>query len=179
MSMLVYEDVFKALNQARIQYVIAGGVAVVLHGFPRYTGDLDLMVYLDKNNLGRFFDVLVKVGFLPKVPVKKAEFQDDQMRALWKKEKNMIVFSFQNRRAPFRLIDMFVDEPLKFSDVKLASMRVRYGGIKVPVMAIEHLIQLKAEAGRAKDIEDIIQLRAIRERLNEKKREKTKSSRKA
>lgn len=85
--MLVYEDVFKALNQARIQYVIAGGVAVVLHGFPRYTGDLDLMVYLDKKNLGRFFDTLVKIGFLPKVPVKKEEFQNHDVREQWKKEK--------------------------------------------------------------------------------------------
>lgn len=91
----------------------------------------------------------------------------------------MIVFSFQKRRAPFRLIDMFMDEPLKFSDVKLAAMRVRYGGVNVPVMTIEHLIQLKDAAGRAKDIEDIVQLKAIQERLYEEKCEKARPSRKA
>ena len=32
-----YEKVFKALNKARVKYVIAGGVAVVLHGFMRLT----------------------------------------------------------------------------------------------------------------------------------------------
>jgi hypothetical protein len=42
-----YEKVFKALNKARVKYVIAGGVAVVLHGFMRLTNDLDLIVLLD------------------------------------------------------------------------------------------------------------------------------------
>ncbi len=177
--MLVYEDVFKVLNHARIKYVVAGGVAVVLHGFPRYTGDLDLMVYLDEKNLGRFFDALGKVGFLPKVPVKKEEFQDESTRKRWKKEKNMIVFSFQNRQPPFRLIDMFVDEPLRFSDVDRKALRVRYGRVNIPIMAIEHLIELKNAAGRGKDLEDIVQLRAIQERCNEEGCQKTKRSRKA
>jgi len=30
-----YEKVFKILNKAKVKYVIAGGVAVVLHGFMR------------------------------------------------------------------------------------------------------------------------------------------------
>ena len=177
--MLVYENVFKVLNRARIKYAVAGGVAVVLHGFPRYTGDLDLMVYLEEKNLGRFFDVLGKAGFLPKVPVKKEEFQDKSMRERWKKEKNMIVFSFQNRQPPFRLIDMFVEEPLRFSDVEQKALRVKYGSVKVPIMAIEHLIKLKKIAGRGKDLEDIVQLRAIQERCDEESRENQKRSRKA
>ena len=177
--MLVYEDVFKVLNRARIKYVVAGGVAVVLHGFPRYTGDLDLMVYLDEKNLGRFFDTLGKVGFLPKVPVKKEQFQDGDTRERWKKEKNMIVFSFQNRQPPFRLIDMFVNEPIRFSDVDRKALRVKYGGVKVPIMSIEHLIELKNAAGRGKDLEDIVQLRAIQERRNEEDHEKIRRPRKA
>lgn len=177
--MLVYEDVFKALNAARIKYVVAGGVAVVLHGFPRYTGDLDLMVYLEERNLGRFFEALGKVGFLPKVPVKKEDFQDGDTRERWKKEKNMIVFSFQNRKPPFRLIDMFVDEPINFFDVLRKCVRVRYGGTKIPIMAIDHLIELKDAAGRGKDLEDIVQLKVIQERRYEESREKKKRARKA
>jgi hypothetical protein len=177
--MLVYENVFKALSRARIKYVVAGGFAVVLHGFPRYTGDLDLVVYLDEKNLGRFFDTLVEAGFLPKVPVKKEEFQDEAVREGWKNEKNMIVFSFQNRTPPFRLIDMFVNEPIRFSDVARKSLRVPYGSARVPIMAIEHLIELKSAAGRGKDLEDIVQLRAIQERLNEEKSDKVRRARKA
>ncbi|NLE65773.1 MAG: hypothetical protein GX606_07670, partial [Elusimicrobia bacterium] len=150
--MLVYEDVFKALNRARIKYIVAGGVAVVLHGFPRYTGDLDLMVYLEKGNLGRFFDALGKLGFLPKVPVRREEFQDERMRERWRTEKNMVVFSFQNRKAPFRLVDMFVDEPIRFPDVERKAVRVRYGTTRIPLMAIEHLVLLKDAAGRGKDL---------------------------
>ena len=178
--MLVYEDVFKALNKAGIKYVVAGGVAVVLHGYPRYTGDLDLMVYLEKVNLGRFFDALGKIGFFPKVPVCKKDFQDHRTRERWKKEKNMIVFSFQNRQPPFRLIDMFVGKPLAFKDVAEKAVCARYGSVTIPIMAIEHLIVLKSDAGRGKDLEDIVQLRAIQERISEEKCDsKKRRSRKA
>ncbi len=46
-----YGEVFKALNKAKVKYVVAGGVAVVLHGYMRATGDLDLIVFLDQENL--------------------------------------------------------------------------------------------------------------------------------
>ncbi|MCG3206027.1 MAG: hypothetical protein KCHDKBKB_02753 [Elusimicrobia bacterium] len=45
--MTFYEDLFKDFAKAGIQYLIVGGVAVVLHGFVRATADLDLMVALD------------------------------------------------------------------------------------------------------------------------------------
>ena len=80
---------------------------------------------------------------------------------------------------PFRLIDMFVEEPLRFSDVEQKALRVKYGSVKVPIMAIEHLIKLKKIAGRGKDLEDIVQLRAIQERCDEESRENQKRSRKA
>jgi len=37
-----FEPVLKILNDAGVRYLIVGGVAVVLHGFLRTTGDLDL-----------------------------------------------------------------------------------------------------------------------------------------
>ena len=43
---IFYGKVFKALNKAKVKYVVAGGVAVVLYGYTRYTGDLDLIVLL-------------------------------------------------------------------------------------------------------------------------------------
>src|SRR5687768_16540787 len=35
-----YRDIFEAMNKAGIRYLVVGGVAVNLHGYSRFTGDL-------------------------------------------------------------------------------------------------------------------------------------------
>ena len=44
---IFYGKVFKALNKAKVKYVIVGGAAVILHGYLRSTKDLDLIVQLE------------------------------------------------------------------------------------------------------------------------------------
>ena len=38
------EVIFLALNNAGVRYLVAGGLAVVAHGFVRFTNDVDLIV---------------------------------------------------------------------------------------------------------------------------------------
>ena len=159
---MFYGKVFRALNKARVKYVVAGGTAVYLYGYPRLTQDLDLIVFLEKNNLKKFYESLQSIGYLPKVPVTKEQFIDEKQRKQWKKEKGMIVFSFVSRRPPFQMIDMFVNEPIRFNDLYGKKKDVRIGGIKIPLIGIDHLLKLKKEAGRAKDLDDIVQLNEIK-----------------
>jgi tRNA nucleotidyltransferase/poly(A) polymerase len=42
----LFEPLFDALNRAHVRYVVVGGVALVLHGYPRLTVDVDLVVDL-------------------------------------------------------------------------------------------------------------------------------------
>ena len=35
-------DFLSALNEAEVRYILVGGYSVVLHGYPRTTGDMDL-----------------------------------------------------------------------------------------------------------------------------------------
>ena len=37
------EAVVRGFNEAQVRYLIAGGVAVVAHGYVRFTADLDLI----------------------------------------------------------------------------------------------------------------------------------------
>ena len=68
---MFYGEVFQALNKAKVRYVVAGGIAVVLYGYSRLTKDLDLIVFLSRDNLDAFFEALKKIGYNPKVPVTK------------------------------------------------------------------------------------------------------------
>lgn len=56
---MYYEDVFSELNKSKVKYLVTGGVALNLHGIPRMTADLDLMVDSKRGNLMK----LVKAFF--------------------------------------------------------------------------------------------------------------------
>ena len=159
---IFYGEVFKALNKAKVKYVVAGGVAVVLYGYFRHTGDLDLIVFLEKKNLENFYKALKTINYWPKVPVTVEQFSDSNQRDQWKKEKGMIVFSFVYRKPPFQLIDMFVDEPIPFEELYNKKINIRAQGVKIPLIGIDHLLKLKKIAGRDKDLNDIVQLKEIK-----------------
>lgn len=166
---MFYGEVFKALNKARVKYVVAGGLAVVLHGYMRLTEDLDLVVFLEEGNLEKLFETLKRIGYIPKVPVTKEQFKSKKEREKWKKEKGMIVFSFVQKDPPFNLIDIFVDEPIRFDLIYKNKVRVRVDNFSIPLISIAHLIKLKEKASRPVDLEDISQLNEIK-RINKRKK---------
>ena len=51
------------LNSNRVEYLVVGAFAVAYHGFPRYTGDLDLFVRPSPDNSRRVLDALSQFGF--------------------------------------------------------------------------------------------------------------------
>jgi hypothetical protein len=53
---MFYLDLFRALNEAGVRYVLVGGVALNLHGVERATMDVDVAIALDGDNLSRAVD---------------------------------------------------------------------------------------------------------------------------
>jgi len=158
---MFYEDVFRALNKARVKYLVAGGVGVVLHGFPRFTADLDLIIHLEEKNIDRFFETVAKLGYHPRLPVTKEDFKNKHKRTEWIKTKNITVFSFFHSKKPMETIDLFVKEPIKFEIMAKDAEIIRVKNIAIPTVSIKHLIQLKKKAGRPEDLIDIANLEAI------------------
>src|SRR5438105_3194628 len=96
------EAVLAALNAARVRYLIAGGVAVVLHGHLRATADLDLIVQLTPENALDAVRALESLGFRPIAPVPAAMFADAEARRNWVEDKGMTVFGLWSDRAGSR-----------------------------------------------------------------------------
>ena len=149
------------LAEKQIRYVVAGGVAVVLHGVPRVTMDLDIIVYLEEKNVLAFIRGMTEIGFLPKAPVKAEEFSDPVKRKQWIREKGMKVFSFYHPKEAMSLVDVFVEEPIEFSKLHTERVVVNIEGVPISVISKRHLKQLKADAGRPEDIADIKALREL------------------
>ena len=109
------ETIVKALNDAKVKYLIVGGLAVNAHGFVRLTRDVDLVLGLEPANAARGLAALLQAGWRLAIPEKPEAFADAATRERWRVEKNMIVlklWSDEHRRTP---IDIFIYEPFDFA----------------------------------------------------------------
>lgn len=55
-----YQDVFRCLQKHDVKYVVIGGIAAVLHGVPRATFDLDLLIEATSDNAQRLLNALLE-----------------------------------------------------------------------------------------------------------------------
>lgn len=160
---LIFENVFRTLNKDRVRYVVAGGVAIVLHGHIRFTFDLDLMVDLSSDNLKKFIKTMLALGYKPRAPVRAEDFAVADIRKSWIRDKHMKVFTFHKPSKPEEPpVDVFVQEPIPFKELYRDREIVRAGNLQVPIVSVEHLLKLKIKAGREKDQGDIVTLKKLR-----------------
>jgi len=162
-----FEETIAALNRADVRYVVVGGLAVVLHGHPRLTVDLDLVVDLDPPEARKAVEALLGRGFVPLLPVDPRDFADPSIRARWIAEKNMRVFSFRDPDDELRRVDLFVDEPVRFEGLWERAILLPLERTTVRVASIPDLIDMKRQAGRAMDLADIEALETILEESND------------
>lgn len=155
------ERVLDALNSAGVRYMIVGGVAVVLHGYLRTTADLDLLLDLEHDNLTRAMRALTELGYRPRAPVAAEAFADEASRESWVRDKGLTVFSMWSSKVPALEVDLFVREPVPFSDAFSRAIRVPLESTFGWVVSLQDLVKLKTISGRPRDQEDIEALRAL------------------
>ncbi|MBI5153617.1 hypothetical protein HZA57_00135 [Candidatus Poribacteria bacterium] len=156
------ESLFRALNDAGVRYLVAGGLAVVGHGHARFTADVDVVLNLDETNVKRALDLFAALGYKPRVPVALGDFLDPENRSRWAVEKHMIAFPIAAAGLSLPPVDLFVETPFDFEVESERSDRFPLkGGVEVPIVCLETLIWMKEAAGRDKDREDLRVLRQL------------------
>ena len=158
---LDYREIFKGLNEQGVDYLVAGGLAVNLHGVPRMTYDIDLIISLESSNVRKLLDKLKEWGYRPKIPVDPMAVVDETTRAIWSREKGMKALTFRNDKAPISEIDILFDLPLPYGELRQRSVAVDLQGVRVPVVSIRDLIELKRASGREQDAADIRYLEVV------------------
>ncbi len=160
-------DLLKELSKAKVQYVICGGVACVLHGVERATYDIDLSVSFDKSNLEKIIDVTGKFGLMPRIPEPVEHLLDENKRKQWVEKKNALVYTFVSDNNPLQL-DIFLSYPISFEDLLKDSEEIIIEDIKMKVSSIKDLLSVKKliEPLRDKDKIDIKELERIRSKKN-------------
>jgi hypothetical protein len=161
---VLFEPVLAALLRHEVPFVVVGGVAVVLHGHPRLTADLDLVIDLATEHVDRTVAAVPELGLRPRLPVDPHGSGDAEVRGGWVEDRNLTVLSFHDPNDPLREVDVFADPPVPFAELRARAEIMRLGEVDVPVAAITDLVEMKWLAGRPQDLADIAALEDLRHR---------------
>lgn len=136
-----WREFLELLNSRGVDYVIVGAHSVALHGRPRYTGDLEILVRSTPENARLLVDILNEFGF-----VKSGFKESDFLKA-----EQLI----QLGGAPTR-IDLLTSISSVSSEEALAGrISAEFDGIPVYVLAKDALIRNKRAVGRPQDLADL------------------------
>ena len=160
---MYYIDIFRALNKEKVRYLVVGALAMNLHGVPRMTSDLDIMIDLTPANIARFIKSINSLGLTPRVPVNLKSLADRDYMEMLHKEKNMLVLNLYNPVSPYQQLDVFIKNPVEFAPAYKNSVVYNAGGVKVPTLCVADLITMKEMAGRKQDRSDISILNRLKD----------------
>lgn len=133
------KDVFASLQRHDVRYVVIGGIAAVLHGVPRATFDLDLLIEATPDNAQRLLDAFVETGMGTADLTTAADLLAHEITI------------FQDRVR----IDVQTSTPgLAFADAWSGRVTMAYEGQEFYVVNRVHLIQSKRASGRDIDLQD-------------------------
>ena len=59
-----FRDFIQALNENDVEYVLVGGMAVILHGYVRGTGDMDIWVNKTTDNYKKLVKAFTQLACL-------------------------------------------------------------------------------------------------------------------
>jgi predicted nucleotidyltransferase len=154
-------DLLKMLDEAEVEFVLVGGLAVALHGYQRVTMDVDVVLAMDESNVQRFIAVAKASGLRPTIPVPLDSLAQPELIEQWHREKGMLAFGLRGAEAMATVLDVLVRPVIQFDDLRRDATMVEVGSISIPVASVEHLIAMKTGTGRSKDLIDIEELRKI------------------
>ena len=152
------EALLRALSEAGVEYIVVGGAAAVIHGAPITTQDLDIVPRQQPDDLARLLDVLTRLEtrFRPVrhdrdiAPTAELLAGTGQLNLITRHGPLDVLLRLHDARG----YDQLVDHSREIVD----------GGMRIRVIDLETLIEIKQSTGRARDALVVPLLLAIRAR---------------
>jgi len=158
-----YKELFTVLSASNIKDLIVGGVAVNLYGYTRFTGDTDILIALEKENLSNLDKVMKELGYVERLPVNILELADQNKLDKYIKEKGLMAYTYLSGKGLRLALDIIVQESLNFDKFVANSNIVTAWDLDLPVISLDDLIGMKRTAGRDKDLLDLEALLQLKE----------------
>jgi predicted nucleotidyltransferase len=151
-------SLLRCLTEASVDFVIVGGVAVVLQASPRFTKDLDICYATAPENLERLGESLIDLGARLRGVEEDVTFVPD-MRTLRQTQR----LTLTTREGDIDLLVNPGGSP-DYEALRRKADRMDLDGLTVAVASIEDMIAMKRAAGRPQDLVDLESLELARRR---------------
>lgn len=140
----------KSLTEHEVSFLVLGGYAVALHGYPRATADFDLWIKSSPANAERVLAALRDFGFTPTEEAAQALLTPGKILRMG--------------YPPTRIELLTAPAGVEFGPCRARAVMKDLFGVAVPVIGLDDLIANKRAAGRPKDLIDAAELERIRDR---------------
>lgn len=141
-----FRDFIAALNNEQVKYILVGGYSVILHGYPRTTGDMDIWVERTEENYVKIKKAFHQFG-MPVFDMTKENFISHP---------NWDVFTFGT---PPVAIDLMVQlKGLDFNSAYEKAVLFEDDGLFIRTIHKNDLIIAKQSVNRPKDQDDLANL---------------------
>ena len=136
-----YLNLLRLFHEENVDYVVVGGYAVIAHGFPRTTGDLDILVRPTAANARRAVRALGRYGFT------RDEFEEADF---------LTVPNFLSFASGSVWIDLMTELPgVSFDDCLTGSLELKFADVPVRYIGLQALRETKLATGRPQDLRDL------------------------
>ena len=136
-----FKEFCQLLNANNVRYLIIGGYAVAFHGYPRYTKDIDIWLWIDQENANRVVQTLKDFGF-ESLGLQVEDFLEAET-------------VIQLGHPPNR-IDLIMGAPgVNFNTCYESRIEIEIDDITIPFIDLENLKKNKRASGRLQDLADI------------------------
>ncbi|HET6974897.1 MAG TPA: nucleotidyltransferase [Pyrinomonadaceae bacterium] len=134
-------EFIELLNALDVRYILVGAHVVAYHGYPRFTGDIDLFVEMSEENAERILNVIKRFGF-------------EGLGLDFLKEDQVVQLGVDPNRIDLMTFLSGVD----FQEAWATREQAEIDGLKMPIISKEMLKRNKAASGRIQDLADLEQL---------------------
>ncbi len=141
-----FREFIQALNNNNVEYVLVGAYAVILHGYRRTTGDMDIWVKNNEENHNKISKAFSEFG-LPLIDMTLENFLDPELMDVFSYGRPPVCIDILtkvkgcNFDEAFKLSEVFIEDELPIRFINLNTLR-----------------EAKKASGRFKDLDDLEKL---------------------
>ncbi|MEX0361334.1 MAG: nucleotidyltransferase [Allomuricauda sp.] len=144
-----FQEFIELLEKHGVKYLVVGGYAVGFHGFPRYTGDLDVFIAISETNSENILKVFDEFGF-SELGLSAQDFLEEEIVV-------------EIGREPIKIQILTGIDGVTFEESYSGKEYLQLSKeLKVPFIGYEALLKNKKASPRAKDKIDFEELKRIK-----------------
>ncbi len=136
-----FNELLRIFNEKQVKYLVIGGYAVMKYAEPRFTKDLDILIWADPENAKLVYSALVEFG-APLSGLSETDFTKEE-------------WFYQIGRPPARIDILMSIHGVRFEPAWDNRVESDIDGVPTHIISKQDLIIAKRAAGRPQDLIDI------------------------